>query len=95
MTIEQLDIFFLEVKSTLEILEILIGKDIEKVNEKFNLCPKFGIKEKGIQVISKKMTESIDGTFTFFNKKFYKFSVQKGIDDQENNNYLLKIFQKE
>jgi hypothetical protein len=96
MSIDRLNMFFLETKSKLEIIENLIGKDIEKVKEEFNLRPRHGIKEKGIQEISKKnITENIDGLFYFYNRKFYKFIIEKSIYDQMSNDYLLKIFQKE
>jgi hypothetical protein len=96
MDIERLNVFFLEAKSNLEIIENLIGKDIEKIIEEFNLHPRYGIKEKGIQEISKKnITENIDGRFYFYNRKFYKFLIEKNIDDKNCNDYLLKIFQKE
>jgi hypothetical protein len=96
MDIDRLNIFFLETKSKLEIIENLLVKDIEKVINEFNLHPRYGIKEKGIQEISKKsITENIDGLFYFYNRKFYKFIIEKRIDDQMSNDLLLKLFQKE
>jgi hypothetical protein len=93
---KKLDTLFLDIQSALNNAEKLLTQDIELVMKEFNLRPRYGVKENGIQDINKNLSENLSSVkFWFFYREFYKIDIDKSIHDRESFVFLLEKFQRE